>query len=118
MIIRCDKPYPLRWRTYLLNLSLGRYLLKISLHHLDEINKHTNDVNLVTIITYYCHYYWVLLFKVFALLHMLSEDLDFKVHVTDETYNLYKHIKLTPQDEVSISLDNASTIFTAHGTYT
>ncbi|KAI8430649.1 hypothetical protein MSG28_000850 [Choristoneura fumiferana] len=42
--------------------------------------------------------------KAFALLHMLSEDLNFKVLVTDETYNLYKHIKLTPQDEAILVL--------------
>ncbi|KPJ08999.1 Uncharacterized protein C7orf63-like [Papilio machaon] len=42
--------------------------------------------------------------KVFAILHMLSKDLAFKVSLADETYNLYKNIKLPPQDEATLIL--------------
>lgn len=36
----------------------------------------------------------------FALLHMMSEDLKQKVTEADEAYNLYKNIKIDPKDEV------------------
>ncbi|XP_068632395.1 cilia- and flagella-associated protein 69-like, partial [Battus philenor] len=42
--------------------------------------------------------------KVYALLHMLSKDLAFKVSLADEAYNLYKNIKLPPQDEIILLL--------------
>ncbi|XP_013145870.1 PREDICTED: uncharacterized protein LOC106109021 isoform X2 [Papilio polytes] len=42
--------------------------------------------------------------KVFAILHMLSKDLAFKVSLADDTYNLYKNIKLPPQDEATLIL--------------
>ncbi|XP_026325386.1 uncharacterized protein LOC113234303, partial [Hyposmocoma kahamanoa] len=35
----------------------------------------------------------------YALLHILSEDLEYKVTLADEAYKLYKNIELTPQDE-------------------
>ncbi|KAJ8737358.1 hypothetical protein PYW07_000629 [Mythimna separata] len=38
--------------------------------------------------------------KAFAILHMLSEDLQHKVQLADETYNLYKNIQLAAEDEV------------------
>ncbi|KAJ0183695.1 hypothetical protein K1T71_000118 [Dendrolimus kikuchii] len=42
--------------------------------------------------------------KLFALLYMLSEDLEQKVILADETYNLYKNIKLAPEDEAVLVL--------------
>ncbi|XP_063634003.1 uncharacterized protein LOC134804733 [Cydia splendana] len=42
--------------------------------------------------------------KAYALLQMLSEDLNDKVSIADEAYNLYKHIHLAPQDEVILTL--------------
>ncbi|KAJ8737618.1 hypothetical protein PYW08_000213 [Mythimna loreyi] len=42
--------------------------------------------------------------KAYALLHMLSEDLQYKVSLADETYNLYKNIQLATEDEVSLVL--------------
>lgn len=47
------------------------------------------------------HILKILYLQVFAILHMLSKDLAFKVSLADDTYNLYKNIKLPPQDEVS-----------------
>lgn len=41
------------------------------------------------------------MFQAYALLHILSEDLECKVTLADEAYNLYKNIELAPQDEVS-----------------
>ncbi|CAH2035437.1 unnamed protein product, partial [Iphiclides podalirius] len=41
---------------------------------------------------------------VYAILHMLSKDLAFKVSLADESYNLYKNIKLPPQDETILVL--------------
>ncbi|KAL0902679.1 hypothetical protein ABMA27_000498 [Loxostege sticticalis] len=37
--------------------------------------------------------------KTFALLHLLSEDLKYIVSLADEAYNMYKNIKLAPEDE-------------------
>nr|XP_034839516.1 uncharacterized protein LOC117995640 [Maniola hyperantus] len=42
--------------------------------------------------------------KVFALIHMLSEDLQHKVSMADEAYNLYKNIQLAPYDEAILAL--------------
>ncbi|XP_048005899.1 uncharacterized protein LOC125241447 isoform X1 [Leguminivora glycinivorella] len=42
--------------------------------------------------------------KAYALLQMLSEDLNDKVSIADEAYNLYKHIHLAPKDEVILTL--------------
>ncbi|XP_063546380.1 uncharacterized protein LOC134754180 [Cydia strobilella] len=42
--------------------------------------------------------------KAYALLQMLSEDLNDKVSIADEAYNLYKHIHLAPQHEVILTL--------------
>ncbi|XP_045510297.1 uncharacterized protein LOC123705525 [Colias croceus] len=42
--------------------------------------------------------------KAYALLQLLSEDLANKVNIADETYNLYKNIKLTPEDETILVL--------------
>ncbi|KAF9797909.1 hypothetical protein SFRURICE_016553 [Spodoptera frugiperda] len=42
--------------------------------------------------------------KAFALLHMLSEDLNDRVKLADEAYNLYKNIKLAVEDEVILVL--------------
>ncbi|KAG6454112.1 uncharacterized protein LOC115446035 [Manduca sexta] len=42
--------------------------------------------------------------KAFALLHLLSEDLEYKVSLADEAYNLYKNIRLTPEDESALVL--------------
>ncbi|CAH2103078.1 unnamed protein product [Euphydryas editha] len=42
--------------------------------------------------------------KAFALLQLLSEDLKHKVALADETYNLYKNIRLEPEDEVILVL--------------
>ncbi|XP_050360674.1 uncharacterized protein LOC126780335 [Nymphalis io] len=42
--------------------------------------------------------------KVFALLQLLSEDLKNKVALADEAYNLYKNIRLEPEDEVILVL--------------
>ncbi|RVE53104.1 hypothetical protein evm_002201 [Chilo suppressalis] len=36
--------------------------------------------------------------KVFAILHLLSDDLDYAVTLADEAYNMYKNIKLAPED--------------------
>ncbi|VVD00923.1 unnamed protein product [Leptidea sinapis] len=42
--------------------------------------------------------------KAYALLHLLSEDLAWKVDIADESYKLYKDIKLLPDDEVILIL--------------
>ncbi|XP_063838081.1 uncharacterized protein LOC135087170 [Ostrinia nubilalis] len=42
--------------------------------------------------------------KTFALLHMLSVDLDYIVSLADEAYNMYKNIKLAPEDEAVLTL--------------
>ncbi|XP_041986930.1 uncharacterized protein LOC121738761 [Aricia agestis] len=42
--------------------------------------------------------------KVYCLLHLLSEDLEFKVSIADEAYKLYKNIHVSPQDEVILVL--------------
>ncbi|CAH1647816.1 unnamed protein product [Spodoptera littoralis] len=42
--------------------------------------------------------------KAFAILHMLSEDLNDRVELADEAYNLYKNINLTLEDEVILVL--------------
>ncbi|XP_049885473.1 uncharacterized protein LOC126380249 [Pectinophora gossypiella] len=42
--------------------------------------------------------------KCYALLQMLSEDLEGKVALADEAYNLYKNVKLTPEDEALLVL--------------
>lgn len=39
-------------------------------------------------------------FQVFAILHMLSDDLEYLVSLADEAYNMYNNIKLAPEDEV------------------
>ncbi|CAH2209559.1 jg10272, partial [Pararge aegeria aegeria] len=41
--------------------------------------------------------------KAFAILHMLSEDLQYKVSIADDAYNLYKNVKLGAQEELSAS---------------
>ncbi|CAG9557986.1 unnamed protein product [Danaus chrysippus] len=42
--------------------------------------------------------------KAFALLQLLSEDLKHKVSVADESFNLYKNIKLSPEEETILIL--------------
>ncbi|KAM3968388.1 uncharacterized protein ACR2FA_004032 [Aphomia sociella] len=42
--------------------------------------------------------------KAFALLHMLSVDLEYRVHLADETYSLYKNIRMAPEDEATLVL--------------
>ncbi|XP_075990592.1 cilia- and flagella-associated protein 69-like isoform X2 [Anticarsia gemmatalis] len=42
--------------------------------------------------------------KTFSLLHLLSEDLENKVALADEAYNLYKNIKLDVKDEAVLVL--------------
>ncbi|XP_047040831.1 uncharacterized protein LOC124645124 [Helicoverpa zea] len=42
--------------------------------------------------------------KAFAILHMLSEDLEHRVALADEAYNLYENIKLAMEDEVILVL--------------
>ncbi|XP_062526068.1 uncharacterized protein LOC101745636 isoform X2 [Bombyx mori] len=40
--------------------------------------------------------------KTYALLQMLSEDLEEKVSLADEAYNLYQNVKLDPTDEATL----------------
>ncbi|XP_032526982.2 uncharacterized protein LOC116777504 isoform X1 [Danaus plexippus] len=42
--------------------------------------------------------------KAFALLQLLSEDLQHKVSIADESFNLYKNIKLSPEEETILIL--------------
>ncbi|XP_013184784.2 uncharacterized protein LOC106130482 [Amyelois transitella] len=42
--------------------------------------------------------------KAFALLHMLSEDLESKVMLADEAYKLYKNVQLASEDEAILVL--------------
>ncbi|XP_059059905.1 uncharacterized protein LOC131853107 [Achroia grisella] len=42
--------------------------------------------------------------KAYAILHMLSVDLEYRVNLADEAYNLYKNIQLPPEDEAILIL--------------
>ncbi|XP_053624154.1 uncharacterized protein LOC128683024 [Plodia interpunctella] len=42
--------------------------------------------------------------KAFAILHLLSEDLESKVMLADEAYKLYKNVHLAPEDEAVLIL--------------